>query len=151
MMKRSILIGTALTVTAMFFTACETPEQSALAGAGTGAVAGLLLGGGKGKNAAIGGLIGGASGYAVGKYGEAERLKAEQRAGAYSQQAPPVYQSQPPPSAQIYQPSYPYGRPSGTRGYVYSPYSRGQLVDVRGIPHGAQVVDPITGQVFLNP
>ena len=41
-------------------------------------------------------------------------------------------------------------RPAADYGYVYSPYT-GSLVNVRGIQHGAEVVDPSSGKVFINP
>jgi hypothetical protein len=40
---------------------------------------------------------------------------------------------------------------SETPGYVYSPYGRHNLIDVRGIPQGALVKDPSTGGIFRKP
>jgi hypothetical protein len=37
---------------------------------------------------------------------------------------------------------YPVARPTNRRGFVTSPYSPYNLIDVRGIPSGATVVDP---------
>jgi hypothetical protein len=45
---------------------------------------------------------------------------------------------------------YPVGRPSGNPGYVHSPYG-GHLVDVRGINRGRQVIDPVSGRIFITP
>jgi hypothetical protein len=45
---------------------------------------------------------------------------------------------------------YPLGRPSGNPGYVHSPYG-GHLVDVRGISRGRQVIDPVSGRIFITP
>lgn len=134
------------------FTGCETPGQSAMAGAATGAVMGGMLKGDT-RNVARGAAIGAAGGYVLGKYGEAERQRGYiDGQGAYSQAPREVYYTAPaPPRPHYYRREATlYGRFSGTYGYVYSPYS-GQLVDVRGIPRGAQVVDPSTGRVFFNP
>ena len=142
-----------LGLTSVCFTSCETPGQSALAGAATGAVMGGLLKGDT-RNVARGAAIGAAGGYVLGKYGESERQRgAIEGQGGYS--PPPlreVYYAAPPaPRPYHYHRESPrYGRFSGTYGYVYSPYT-GQLVDVRGIPRGAQVVDPSTGRIFYNP
>jgi len=133
-------------------TGCETPGQSAVAGAATGAVMGGMLKGDT-RNVARGAAIGAAGGYVLGKYGESERQRGYiQGQSTYAQPPPEVYYSTPaPPRHHYYRREVPlYGRFSGTYGYVYSPYS-GQLVDVRGIPRGAQVVDPSTGRVFFNP
>jgi hypothetical protein len=46
---------------------------------------------------------------------------------------------------------YPYGRPTEESGIVRSPYYPNNLVDVRGIPHGAMVIDPSTNRVFIRP
>ncbi len=47
----------------------------------------------------------------------------------------------------------PYGIPVADKpGFVTSPYAPNQgLVDVRGIPSGAEVKDPYTGKSFLTP
>lgn len=143
-----------LSVTSVCFTGCETPGQSALAGAATGAVMGGMLKGDT-RNVARGAAIGAAGGYVIGKYGESERRRGQLEAGGGNSAPPPreVYYAPPPPPPRpqyYYRSSILYGRFSGTYGYVYSPYS-GRLVDVRGIPRGAKVVDPSTGRVFYNP
>ena len=152
----------ALTLVATIFTGCETPGESALAGAGAGAAAGALLKG-TGRGALQGAAIGGAGGYVLGKYGEGERAKgysAGQNSTGYAQPQPiyvqpqPVYVAAPEPRYREYPErhhhSIPMGRYSGRYGYVYSPYS-GELVNVRGIPHGAEVRDPSSGRIFINP
>ena len=137
---------------------CETPGQSALAGAGTGAVMGGMLKG-TGRGMAQGAAIGAAGGYVLGAYGQSERQRGyAQASGAYAQ-PPPRYYAQPTPEPRYYQHHYApprpepmlYGRQSGRYGFVYSPYGRRDLVDVRGLPRGAQVVDPFSGRIFLNP
>lgn len=144
---------------------CATPEQSALAGAGTGAVLGGMLKG-TGRGMAQGAAIGAAGGYVLGAYGQSERANGyAQASGGYVPPqtvyyAPaPVYA--PPPVAPSYHHHhyYPqartevvlYGRRSAHFGFVYSPYGGGNLVDVRGFPRGARVVDPYCGRVFFNP
>jgi hypothetical protein len=47
--------------------------------------------------------------------------------------------------------SYPPGRPTDRPGFVVSPYPPYNRIDVRGIPRGAQVQDPSTGRIFINP
>ncbi len=120
---------------------------------------GMLKGTGRGM--AQGAAIGAAGGYVLGAYGQSERQKGyAQASGAYAPQpAPPVYYAPPPEEPRYHHHRYAppraepmlYGRHSGRYGFVYSPYGRRDLVDVRGLPHGAQVVDPFCGRVFLNP
>jgi len=139
-------------LTAVLVTGCQTPEQSAVAGAATGAVMGGLLKGDT-RNVARGAAIGAAGGYVLGKYGESERQRGYiEGQGGYPPSPPREVYAAPVPSRPHYhhRETPLYGRFSGTYGYVYSPYS-GQLIDVRGIPRGAQVVDPSTGRVFYNP
>ena len=118
---------------------------------------------GTGRGALQGAAIGGAGGYVLGKYGEGERAKgysAGQNSTGYAQPQPiyvqpqPVYVAASEPRYREYPErhhhSIPMGRYSGRYGYVYSPYS-GELVNVRGIPHGAEVRDPSSGRIFINP
>jgi hypothetical protein len=142
----------------LLLSGCETPGQSALAGAGTGAVMGGMLKG-TGKGMAQGAAIGAAGGYVLGAYGQSERNRGyAQASGTYPPPSPPVYYA-PPPEPRYYHHHYTaprvepllYGRRSGRYGFVYSPYGHGELVDVRGLPHGARVVDPFSGRIFLNP
>jgi len=142
----------------VLLTGCETPGQSALAGAGTGAVMGGMLKG-TGRGMAQGAAIGAAGGYVLGAYGQSERQRGYAQ-GSLDQQPPPppvYYAPAPMPRYGHYRHSVTrpepivYGRRSGRYGFVYSPYGRGELVDVRGLPHGAQVADPYSGRIFLNP
>ena len=43
------------------------------------------------------------------------------------------------------------GRFTGRSGFVTSPYAPYNRIDVRGIPQGAQVVDPSCDRIFVNP
>lgn len=109
---------------------CETPVGQ---GAGWGAATGAIIGGattGRVRGAAIGAGIGAATGALIGAAVE------EDRYGYYSGR-PAGY--------------YPWGRRTGTRGFVYSPYAPHNIVDVRGIPSGALVRDPSTGGIFRRP
>ncbi len=127
-MKRKPIVCTSLAlVTAFALTSCETPEGTgAAAGAGFGALIGGLATG-KAKYAAIGAASGAAAGALLGHV----IGRADER-GYYGGR------------------SYPYGRSLG-RGYVESPYSPYNVIDTRGIPHGAIVEDPSTGGRFIKP
>jgi hypothetical protein len=50
-----------------------------------------------------------------------------------------------------YRGRYPSGRLTDRPGFVISPYYPYSRIDVRGIPRGAQVEDPSTHRVFINP
>lgn len=124
MKSTKFLFVSATAVTALSFSACDTPEGiGALAGAG----AGSILGGTHGHHAAEGALIGAGAGALLGHllghaddrgYYEGRRL--------------------------------PYGEPVG-RGLVESPYYPHNVIDTYGIPHGAVVEDPSTGGRFIKP
>ena len=46
----------------------------------------------------------------------------------------------------------PFGLPvPGKKGFVYSPFDKAQMVDVRGIPPGKKVRCPYTSKIFLVP
>ena len=46
----------------------------------------------------------------------------------------------------------PFGIPvPGKKGFVYSPYDKTQMVDVRGITPGKKVRCPYTSKIFLVP
>ena len=114
----------------MSFSGCETPQQ----GAGTGAVAGAIIGGiagGNVRSAAIGAGAGAITGAVLGQAAQDERRAGyvEGRAGY----------------------SYRVATPSRYYGYVVSPYRPYALVDVRGLPPGARVIDPASDRVFINP
>jgi hypothetical protein len=119
----SLLISFALS-------SCDTPTGY---GAGWGAATGALIGAaatGHAEGAAVGAGIGAATGALIGASVEADHY------GYYRGRAVD---------------DYPYAEPSDRRGFVYSPYRPHNTVDVRGIPHGALVRDPSTGEIFRKP
>ena len=111
-------------VASLSLSSCDTPEGiGALAGAG----AGSIIGGTHGHHAAEGALIGAGAGALLGHLlGHADDR------GYYEGRR------------------LPYGRPVGG-GYVESPYYPNNIINVRGIPHGAVVEDPSTGGRFVKP
>jgi Glycine zipper len=120
----------ALTLCVLGLNSCDTYAGQ---GAGYGAAAGAIIGGattGKVRGAAVGAAIGAASGAIIGA------AISEEEARRYG----------PAPAG-----GYPVARWSGTPGLVVSPYPPHNLVDVRGIPHGALVRDPSTGGIFVRP
>ena len=111
-------------------TACETPGQ----GAQNGAIAGGIIGGlatGRLGGALAGAAIGAGTGALIGEENKQDRDR------YYSENG--------------YTYAYPYGRPTDTPGYVTSPYRPHNLIDVRGIPSGAHVIDPSCDRMFINP
>jgi uncharacterized protein YcfJ len=123
-----IVLTSLILASAMTFTSCEsTTGTGALAGAGAGAILGSVLGHGKGSNILAGAAAGAAAGALAGHIiGHADDR------GYYDGR------------------HLPYGR-MVDRGICESPYSPHNLVDVRGIPHGAVVEDPSTGGQFIKP
>ncbi|MBV9673967.1 MAG: hypothetical protein JO076_14240 [Verrucomicrobia bacterium] len=116
---------------ALALSSCDTPVGQ---GAGYGAAGGAIIGGIAGdsvRNAAIGAGAGAAFGALIGAI-----VQDSDRQG-YAQSAPPG--------------GYPYGRPTEYRGLVRSPYYPHNLIDVRGIPTGALVIDPSTNRPFVRP
>jgi hypothetical protein len=109
---------------------CETPGQTTLLGAGTGAAVAAATG----HSALRGAAIGAASGFVVGKIVEHERER------AYGEDYEVRYRG-----------GYPVAHPSDRRGYVVSPYPPHHLIDVHEIPSGAKVVDPSCDRDFINP
>lgn len=112
---------------------CESPVgQGAAYGAGGGAIVGGIVGNDV-RSAAVGAGIGAATGALVGAL-----VQENQRANTTNT----------PYRAET---DYPYGRKSNQKGYVYSPYRPYNLIDVRGYPSGAVVIDPSTNGRFVNP
>ena len=131
-MKTSIPIISASLCCAFTLSSCETPGQSAVAGAATGAAIGGLLHG-RGSDALGGAAIGAGAGYLIGKLAQRDR-----RSDYYAQD-------------DDYESRYPVASRTNRYGFVTSPYEPYNLIDVRGIPHGAKVVDPSRDRIFINP
>jgi hypothetical protein len=125
-------------VTAFIFSACDTPGQTALAGAATGAAVGGLIHG-RGRDALTGAAIGAGAGYVIGKI-------AQQRRGEQYNDDDTYYRQTPPRGRR-----YSVGEPTERPGFVVSPYPPNNLIDVRGIPRGAKVMDPSVNRVFITP
>jgi hypothetical protein len=136
-MKKFIPVLSASLCAALAFSGCETSGQSALAGAATGAAIGGLLHG-SGRDAMTGAAIGAGAGYLLGRVARRQREDAYERGyydgGGYRGES-----------------RYPMGSYTGNRGFVRSPYRPHHTIDVRGIPPGAQVIDPSCERIFINP
>ena len=64
----------------------------------------------------------------------------------------PVTPPPPAPSTSSAPEQMPFGLPvPGKKGFVYSPFDKTQMVDVRGIPPGKKVRCPYTSKIFLVP
>jgi hypothetical protein len=133
-MKKSIPIFSGMLLIAMMFSSCETPGESAMAGAAAGAAIGGLAHG-RGGDALHGAAIGAGAGYLIGKI-----LEYDRRDRYYDDDRYYTGRSR-----------YPFARPTNRYGFVTSPYSPYNLIDVRGIPRGAKVIDPSCDRVFFNP
>lgn len=134
-------ISSALVI-AVSFSACETTGDNVLLGAATGAAIGAIAGG-NGRSAVTGAAIGAAGGYVVGKAVQHERRRAYSE-GYYDGRGDDRY-------GRYERERYPLGRLTNREGFVISPYHPYNRIDVRGIPRGAQVEDPSTGKIFINP
>ncbi len=133
----TVIAGTALVATS--FSGCETQGQSV----GLGALTGGIIGGATHNNvrgAAVGAGIGALAGAVLGQAVQEQRQQAyaQGRADAAGYEAYPVER-------------YRVATPSRYYGYVISPYRPYALVDVRGIPAGRRVMDPVSNRVFINP
>jgi Glycine zipper len=130
-MKSSLPLVSLSLAIAIAFSGCESSGDNALAGAAAGAAIGGLLHG-SGRDALHGAAIGAGAGYLIGKIVKHGRHERERREGVRYEDLP-------------------YAEPTPRYGFVTSPYEPYNLIDVRGIPHGAQVVDPSCGRAFINP
>ena len=130
-MKKKILpmIAVALFV-AVAFTSCETATGQ---GAGWGAATGAVIGGlasGRAEGAAVGALIGANTGAMIGASideAEAVRYGPRPRGG------------------------FPLARPTDRPGFYVSPYPPHQVYNLRHVPHGGLVDDPVGGGYFRKP
>lgn len=134
---------------AIGFSGCETSGQNAMLGAATGAAIGGALHG-RGDQALAGAAIGAAGGYLIGKAVQHDRRRVysegyydgrEDGSGNQYRRGEERYREE----------RYPAGRFTDRAGLVISPYYPYNRIDVRGIPRGAQVQDPSTGKIFINP
>jgi hypothetical protein len=125
-MKYLVPIAAVALLVCTCFTGCESPAANgALAGAGAGALTGAMIGGPRAT--ILGAGIGAATGALIGH--EIGRARDD---GYYDGR------------------QLPYGRWLG-HGMVESPYPPHNVIDTRGIPHGAVVEDPSTGGRFIKP
>lgn len=130
MKANNLFIVSALTLSALALSSCETPTGQ---GAGFGAAAGAVLGAaatGDVQGAATGALIGATTGAIIGasiEEDQAMRYGPRPRGG------------------------FPYARRTETPGFYRSPYPPHQIYNLRGIPHGAVVDDRVGGGYFRKP
>lgn len=133
-------------VVALGFSACETTGDNVLLGAATGAAVGGLATG-RGQGALTGAAIGAAGGYLIGKAVQRDRRRVYSE-GYYDGRGDDRYRDD---RYARDERGYPLGRLTNREGFVVSPYHPYNRIDVRGIPRGAQVEDPSTGKIFINP
>jgi hypothetical protein len=138
LMKKSVPIISLSLLAAINFSGCETSGGNAMLGAATGAAIGGLLHG-RGSDALTGAAIGAGAGYLIGKVVRNERRAREERYYRERYYEDGDYER------------YPVGRLTNRRGFVQSPYRPYHLIDVRGVPPGAQVLDPSCDKIFINP
>jgi hypothetical protein len=143
-MKKFIPLVSLCMLTTFGFSACDTPGHSALAGAAAGgAIMGILTG--RPQLALAGAAAGAGTGYLIGKQVQADRRAAYDQ-GYYDGQNSGGPNTDGPGRGPL-----PMARPSDTPGIVVSPYPPYNRIDVHDIPRGAQVQDPSTGKIFVNP
>ena len=130
MKANNLLTISALALSALAVTSCETPTGQ---GAGWGAATGAVLGAaatGDVRGAATGAVIGATTGAIIGasiEEDQAIRYGGRPHGG------------------------YPFGRRTQTPGFYQSPYPPYQIYNLRGIPHGAIVDDRVGGGYFRKP
>lgn len=135
-------------VVVLTFSSCETTGDNVLLGAATGAAIGGIAGR-DGRSALTGAAIGAAGGYLIGKAVQHERRRAYSD-GYYDGREDDRYRRDDRYDRGERE-RYPLGRLTSRDGFVISPYHPYNRIDVRGIPRGAQVEDPSTGRIFINP
>lgn len=128
---------------AVAFSGCETTGQNVLLGAAAGALVGGAVRGDR-RGVITGAAIGAASGYLIGKAVQRDRRRSYRDDGYDDRRD---YRR----DNRYDRDDYPVARRTNRPGFVTSPYSPYNRIDVRGIPRGAQVQDPSTGKVFINP
>ena len=152
-MKKFVPYVALLLLAAFGLSGCETSGQNAMLGAATGAVIGGALHG-RGDQALAGAAIGAAGGYLIGKAVQHDRRRVYSE-GYYDgreDRDDRYYDRQHRrDDDRYYEDRYPVGRLTNRDGFVTSPYYPYSRIDVRGIPRGAQVEDPSTRKIFINP
>lgn len=137
-MKQLIPVTSLCLLAAVAFSGCETSGGNAMLGAATGAAIGGLLHG-RGEDALKGAAIGAGAGYLIGRVVRHERRAREERYYRERYYDNRGYEQ------------YPVARLTDRPGFVESPYRPYHLIDVRGVPRGAQVLDPSCDRIFINP
>lgn len=145
-MRRFLPAIAAGLVAILGLTGCETAGGSALAGAATGAAIGAISTG-RGRGALKGAAIGAGAGYLIGRMAQEERRERASYDEDYDDRDRNEYRSR----RSTRSTRYPVGERTAQRGYVVSPYEPNNLVDVRGMPRGARVIDPSANRIFINP
>ena len=148
-MKKLIPTTSLLLLAACAFSGCETSGQNALLGAATGAAIGGALHG-RGDQALAGAAIGAAGGYLIGKAVQHDRRRVYSE-GYYDGRGDRYDDRRDSRDDREDDRRYPVGRFTSRGGFVTSPYYPYNRIDVRGIPHGAQTVDPSCDRIFINP
>jgi predicted small secreted protein len=129
MKKHILLTSLALVFISLSFTSCETATGQ---GAGWGAAAGAVLGAaatGDAEGAAIGALVGANTGALI---------------GASIDEAQAVRYGPPPHD-------FPFARPTERPGFYVSPYPPHRVFNLRHVPHGGLVDDPVGRGYFRKP
>jgi type IV secretory pathway VirB2 component (pilin) len=130
-MKKNLLpiIAMALFI-AVAFTSCETATgQGAGWGAATGAVLGAVAGGHV-EDAAVGAIIGANTGALIGaSIDEAQAVRYGPHPGG----------------------GFPFARATERPGFFVSPYPPHRVYDLRHVPHGGLVDDPVGRGYFRKP
>jgi hypothetical protein len=139
-MKRLIPIIALSLSLATLLSSCESVAGNTLLGTAAGAAIGGMRHG-RGEDALKGAAIGAGAGFLAGHALQAERNAVAERR----------YREQRDYGGEERIAGLPYARPTGQRGLVRSPYPPYHLIDVSGIPSGAEVMDPSCRRSFINP
>jgi len=154
MQKITVLALTLAMSSSSLLTSCETAAGTgALVGAGVGGIIGNNTNNGGATRTAVGAGLGALAGALAGSvYDERKREKYGDRRSVDDRE----YDEDDSDRREVRTYSsretrYPYAEPTRYEGYVRSPYRPNNIIDVRGIPRGALVVDPSVDRPFRNP
>lgn len=147
-MKKLIPSISCALVVAFAFTGCETTGDNVLLGAATGAAIGGVATG-RGRGALTGAAIGAAGGYLLGKLVQHDRRRMYRE--GYDEGRDERRYDDDRDYLEERRTRYPVARRTSRPGFVISPYAPYNGIDVRGFPRGAQIEDPSTGRIFINP